>query len=79
MQPTFTLSRRPVLVLAGGTLIALAGAIGWMSPRLPAGPTETSARETSFVAGVEKMTDSLRHLLDGGPFAKEKKNTVTFR
>jgi hypothetical protein len=73
MKRAFASSPKPVLILAGGVLIALATSIGWMTLRQPAG---SSTRDTSFVAEIEEITDSLLHLLDGGNFGREEKNTA---
>ena len=69
-------SPKLLLVLAGGVLIALAMSIGWMTLRQPAGSTDSSARDTSFVAEIEKITDSLLRFLDGGNIGREEKNTA---
>jgi len=64
-----------MVVLAGGVLITFGVSIGGLSLGQPAGSADAPNRNGSFMGGIEQITDSLVHLLDGGAF-KGEKNTV---
>jgi hypothetical protein len=77
MKWAFASAHRPFPVLAGGVLIALVVSVGGAALRSqPVNRSNSSTRESSIVAEVEKITDSLLHFLDGGVVGRGEKNTA---